>query len=143
MYVSGVLTATTVALAKLQAAALRRVDSAAESARSQWITLGVGQSQEYNYTLQEAMAANAAADPLDGSSYPWLQAELDAQIAAGDTTATLRTVVADVMGKVAAWQTAGVTIKQTRRTAKLAILAATNAEAVNAVLSGLSWPVKS
>ena len=116
-----------------------RVDEAAENARLKFISPGSGQALEYVRTLEDAQAAVAAPDPLVAASYPWVAAEYNAQVATGVTT-TLRAVATQLVALDAAWQSAGVAIKQTRRTAKMAIAAATTKAAMDAIMAGLTWP---
>jgi phosphotransferase system glucose/maltose/N-acetylglucosamine-specific IIC component len=129
-----------VPLATLQATAATQIDAAAEAARLLWITNGCGQSLEYNALEAETASATAAPDPLDPTVYPWLGTELAAQIAAGNTTMTLRQVAAMNAAQIAAWKAAGIAIRQTRRTAKLQIAAAPTAAAIDAIVAGVTWP---
>ncbi len=142
-YANSVLTATTPAappLATLQAAAYSQIDAAAEATRLLWITPGAGQAMEYMQTQTEANAASAAADPLDPAQYPMLAAELAANVAAGNTSITLRQIAQAASAQIAAWQSTGVSIKQVRMAAKLQIAAATTGAAIDAIVAGVAWP---
>ncbi len=142
-YVAGTLTAgwgIAVDMAPLIKRAQGRVDVAAEAARLTFITPGSGQALEYQATQTQALAAAAAADPLDVALYPWLVAEQSAQAAAG-VTVTLRTVATQVIALTNAWETAGAAIKETRRAAKLQIAAATTEAQIQTILAAITWPV--
>ena len=116
-----------------------QVDAAAETARLTFITPGAGQALEYQATQTQALAAAAAADPLDVALYPWLVAEQSAQAAAG-VTVTLRTVATQVITLTNAWETVGAAIKEIRRSAKLQIAAATTEAEIQTVLDAITWP---
>lgn len=140
-YPGGVLTQVMAPLSTLQARATAQVDVLAEQTRMRWITPGAGQAMEYMQSQAETVAATAAPDPLNASLYPMMVAELNAYVAAGNTTITLRQVVQAAAARVAAWQTAGTTIKQTRLTAKKQIAAATTQAQITAIMAALTWPL--
>ena len=130
--------------ASLQSAALVQIDTAAETARLQFLTPGSGQSLEYEATnteAAEAMALLALTPPgaLDPSSFPWLVAEQEALASVGQVLA-LADVVRGVAATAAGWDLAGATIKRIRREAKLKVGAATTAADVAAIVTGLAWP---
>lgn len=123
-------------LAAAQAAAIVAIDAEAEAARLLWITPGAGQALEYQATEEDArryQANNGAGDPED---YPWLRAEL----LAIDGDSTLADTAASTLAQADAWVAIGSEIKRIRRTAKLAVAAATTIAAVRAAASGIAWP---
>ena len=141
-YVDGTLTAgwdMTDDMPHLRLDALIKVDNGAEKARLAYLTAGAGQALEYQASQAEAVAVAAAADPLDPTVYPWLLAEQSAQ-AAGGVTLTLRQTAAMVLAQANAWTETGAAIKQIRRTAKIAIAAATTPEEIASILEGIIWP---
>ncbi|MFZ4411412.1 MAG: hypothetical protein ACOYOH_29010 [Paracraurococcus sp.] len=127
--------APTVTLEQAKAAAVAKVDRAAEQARLRFITGGAGQALAY--TAKEAEARSFVAPGAD-ADYPYLAAERDAQADIG-VSATLATVAAEVIAQADAWRSTGATIERLRRGAKLAIEAATSPEAIRAALA-ITWP---
>jgi hypothetical protein len=127
------------ALAELRSNAEVTIDTAAETARLQWLTQGTGQALEYADTQTQAAAAMTSPDPLDPALYPMIVAEQQAQAAVG-VMITLRQTVQIISAQSAAWQSAGATIKQIRRTAKLKIASATTSAQIDLIVSELSWP---
>jgi len=126
-------------LASIKASAILSIDAEAERRRGLIVTPGVGQMQEYRLTADEAGRAQAAADPLEATDYPYLAAEQAAQAAVG-VTWTLRDTAAFVLGEEAAWVAYGAAIKETRRTAKERVKAATSAAQVREILDAVAWP---
>jgi len=126
-------------LERVKASAILSIDAEAERRRGLIVTPGVGQMQEYRLTADEATRAQAAADPLEATDYPYLAAEQAAQAAVG-VTWTLRDTAMFVLGEEAAWVAYGAAIKETRRTAKERIKAATSAAQVREILGTLAWP---
>ena len=129
----GCITATP-SLATLRAAALLQVDAAAGAARMRWITYAPGQDMEYMATEAEARRYVAAGTGTP-AEYPMLWAEAQAI----GSTATLATVAAEVIALTDAWTAAGAEIKRLRRTAKLAIEAATSPAEIEAA-TAVTWP---
>lgn len=124
---------------RARARAIRAIDQAAESARQLWITPGSGQAMEYQESSDEAARAIAAADPLDPADYPWLAAEQAAQAQVGQML-TIRQVAQITAGTRAAWVSAGSTIKELRRAAKLRVAEATTPGEVDAAVGAIQWP---
>jgi len=84
------------------------IDRAAEQARLRFITWGTGQAMTYSEKSDEAADFVAAGYPADVSSYPFIQAEMNAL---GETA----TEVADrILAKKSAWITAGAAIEEIR-----------------------------
>ena len=115
------------------------VDAQAEERRAMLLTPGAGQSLEYRETAREALAADAAPDPLAPADWPMLNAELLAQVNVG-IAATLRGVISEVLVERATWLAAGAEIKRIRRQAKLEIDDAATIEQVDAIVSAVAWP---
>lgn len=115
------------------------VDTLAENARLRFITNGSGQALEYQATFDEAIAANAAPDPLDPANYPWLASEQTAQQQAG-LNPSLRDVINQVMGQRDAWVAAGAAIKEIRRSAKLRIDLANTKGEIDDIINAIVWP---
>jgi len=125
--------ATARTLAEVQAAALTRIDVAAESHRLRHITPGAGQALAYN--AKEAEARAAVADPApDPAAYPHLAAEV------GITAATLAEVAAVVVATADAWRAYSAAIEAARLGAKVQIRAAITPEAVLAAEAAVVWP---
>lgn len=121
-------------LAKMKADATVAVDRGAEMARLRFITSGAGQALEYQAT--EAEARRAVVDPSpDFAGYPFLAAEWHA----GGNVGGVVDIADVVLVQTAAWQMVGSEIKRLRRTAKIAIDAATSAAEV-AAAANISWP---
>lgn len=133
------LSLTAAALGGLRSSAQAKVDGAAGTARSAWITGGAGMDQEYQQTAIEAAAALVAPDPLSAADYPFLGADQAAH-ATGGITLTLRQVAQQVAAQHAAWLSAAAAIKQARLTAKRKIAAATTQQQIDTILAGVEWP---
>ncbi len=142
-YTGGVLakaSAPVVPVERLRAGGCAKVDARAETARSQWITPGVGQSLEYQETAAEAARAVAAPDPLLAAYYPFLAADQEAHSATAPAP-TLRQVAQAVMARHTAWLAAAAVIKRVRLTAKRQIATATTQAQIDAILAGVAWPI--
>lgn len=118
--------------------AVMQVDDAAEHARLAFITGGAGQALEYQQTEWEARAWVAALEP-DLVDYPFLKAEVDAIAGVTGQAVEPATVASSVMAQAEAWREAGSQIKRLRRTAKLAIDAATTVEEIEQARN-IAWP---
>lgn len=117
------------ALANAKAAAAARINTEAGAARAKYITVTAG--QEATYLDKEREAAVYAGNP--GGSYPYLAAEATA-------TGTTVAAVADLVNATAAqWRGLNAQIEGKRRGALVAIEAAPDVAAVNAVFP-IAWP---
>lgn len=118
-------------LAVLKADALRRIDVAAENYRLQFLTGGSGQSMAYTQKLDEARAfvANPEIDPVE---IPHVIAE------AAATGMTPADKAAQIIATFDAWVLISAGIEARRAAAKLAVEAATTAEAVTAAAT-VDW----
>ncbi|WP_425063193.1 hypothetical protein [Pyruvatibacter mobilis] len=117
-----------------RSAAIRLVDAAAENARLAYITPGDGQAMTYDYKVNEAAACVSDPAPTE-EAYPFLAACL------GVDGESLAEVAAAVLARRDAWQTIGAQIERSRLLAKQAISNAVDHEAIEAVLTNLTWPV--
>lgn len=127
-------------LAEAKAAAIARVDAAAESARLQYLTPGAGQALEYQQTEAEARAYRAAGYPaFVAADYPFLEAERQAVLAATGTLPDPQAVADEVIAQADAWRQAGSAIKELRRAAKLKIEQATTHAEIRAA-EQIAWP---
>ncbi len=115
--------------------ACTNIDAGAERARLRFITPGAGQLQEYQATLLDAQAVLNAG----GADHPWVAAEQMALESAGQSL-TLAQVAHRIVAQAHACNAALITIKQTRRTAKLAVAAAESTDQIQAVIAALRWP---
>lgn len=116
----------------LKAAALRAIDAAAELARQSFLTPGSGQALEYSATETEAravLAVLAAGGTPDSADYPFVQAEVLALAATGQTV-TLADAAAQVVVEADGWKAVGSAIKEIRRAAKMRVEQATTAAEV-------------
>lgn len=137
------------ALAELEAgigAALGRIDTLAEAARAQWITLGSGQALVYEAKRREAEAwvvETAAAATHNHADYPWMlgrAARLNAAAEADVTQAQMQAVADEWAAKAAAWIAAGIAIDTVREAAKSDVASAADAASVDAIVAGITWP---
>jgi len=122
-------------LAQVKSRTKKNVDIEAEGRMSAYITAGSAIAVEYVTTKADALrwtADNIAMTLGADSSYPFVQAEQQAQIASGATGTTMADAVDLIMAQVAVYETAAATIKEQRRTAKLLIDAATTIPAARA-----------
>jgi hypothetical protein len=110
-------TVTNKPLLSVQMDALKKVDVAAEAARSAMLTPGSGQALEYQRTEAEARAWTEGANTAD---FPMLKAELEA-MKLGNPEATIDDVVAEALSNANLWLEVGAAIKQVRRSAKVLI----------------------
>jgi hypothetical protein len=115
-------------LAQVKAIAKKKVDTEAEGRMAAYLTPGSAIAVEYVSTKADALRwlADEAASSLGADeTYPFVHAEMQAQIAGGATGTTMEDAVDLIMTSVGVYETAAATIKEQRRTAKLLIDAAT------------------
>lgn len=112
-------------LGDLQTAAKQEVDNAAETARQRYITPGAGQSMAYQEKSDEATDYAAANYPADLTSYPFIQAEVNA------TGKTAQQAADDIIAQRSAWVAKGAAIEELRIKAKQDIDAATDESSIN------------
>lgn len=120
-------------LAQARADALHTVELAAERARLAFVTPGAGMALTYEAKRREAEAILIDPSP-QAVDYP-LAAERAAR-----QSVTLAEVATEWQARADAWLAAAVAIESERETAKAAIAAAADTDAVRAILAGLSWP---
>lgn len=108
----------------------------AASVQTQAPRVGTAQPAAASATGLPAAPAIAEPDPAD---YPWLASEQQA-LAANGITMSLSDIASAVIATMDAWQTAGSAIKLVRRQAKIAVALAKTADAISAILGGLTWP---
>ena len=130
---------STMTLAEVKAAAVLTIDTAAETARLQFLTAGAGQMLEYQATGEETARALLATTPLREADYPWLAAEQQALHQVG-VEVTLLQVAQKVHDVMTGWSVVGSAIKLARRAAKLRVDAAPTTGAIHDILAGLSFP---
>lgn len=115
----------------LKAAAIEKVDRAAEAYRMNFITPGFGQVMTYQQKLAEARALLADATIAD-AEIPHIVAE------AAATGKTKEEVAQEIVTTFESWQALSASIEGKRMAAKAAITAAETVEAVNAAAS-VNW----
>ncbi len=120
------LTDTGEILAANQQIANERIDTTAERARLRHVTPGSGQAMAYQEKGEEAADYIAAGYPADLTSYPFIQAEVNA------TGKTATEAADDIITQKAAWVTVGASIEEERLAGKKAV---TDATTVSGVLS--------
>lgn len=123
-------------IAELAAQAEAEVRHQSAAARDAWRT--PGKDAVYQRKLDEAAAWHAAGEPADLAPYPHLAAEVGITAPTAGDLATLWEMMA------AAWVQASAQIEATEQGALKAIrvaLDADDAEAIDAAVAGLSWPV--
>lgn len=127
-------------LEEAKAAAIARVDAAAEKARLRYLTPGAGQALEYQQTEAEARAYRAAGYPaFDPELYPFIEAERQALLIATGTLPDAAATADEVIAQADAWRQAGSAIKELRRAAKLKIEQATTHAEIRAA-EQIAWP---
>lgn len=114
------------ALAEVKAFALASIDAAAGAARARYITVAPG--QEATYLMKGQQARDYAAAGYSGPVPLMVAAE---QAAAGD--ASPQAAADRIIAEEAAWSAKAAQIEQERRTRKIAVAAAADAEAVAAI----------
>lgn len=120
-------------LPELKVAAAMAVDARAELARQKFMTPGDIKAFVYGEKLTEARAFGADSDP-DPEDYPLIHREI------GLTGESAAEVAGVVLGRHGKTIIALADIEVAQIAAKRAISAAEDADAVAAVLSGLTWP---
>ena len=106
-------------LADAQAAAEARIDEAAGRARARYITVTPGQEATYVEKGRQAEAYRAAGYPADLTSYPWIQAEVNA------TGKTPQQAADDILAQRDQWIALGAQIEELRIKGKSDIRSAT------------------
>lgn len=114
-----------------------QVDAEAEAARLRWITPGAGQAMEYQATYDEAHRYTLTpAEERAAQRWPWLEAEANVSRPARE----LSVVAQEVLYLQGLWVEIGARIKELRRAAKVAVMAArTVPEARQA--AQVRWPL--
>lgn len=123
-----------VTLDALKHSARLMVDAEAGNARARFITVTPGQEMTYLEKVTQARALKIDDEEYGAEDYPLIFAEI------GITAADAEGVADVILARYAAWQQIGAVIEGTRLSAKQAIDAADSAEAVAAIIDGLSWP---
>jgi len=116
-----------------RASAAAYIDAEAGRARAQFITVAPGQEMTYLEKVTQARAFGADPDP-DVEDYPLIYGEI------GITGESAVEVAGVILGRYAQWQQIGAVIEAMRLTAKRDVAAAEDAEAILAILEGLTWP---
>jgi hypothetical protein len=131
-----------VRLAAVQGYLAARVDAQAEALRGRLITLGAGQSLEYQETQAQALAALAAPGTATAAAYPMLAATIGVDVdPQTDAPATdVLGVARAVQAAAARWLTAGAAIRAARLSGKAAIAAASSVEDAAAAFDAIDWP---
>jgi hypothetical protein len=114
-------------LADLQAASLVQLDDAAEVLRGKFITANSGQVA--TYLLKQNQAAAFKAANYTGTVPGLVQAEADA------TDKAAKDACDDILAQYDLWCNLAAAIETARRTAKVAVSAATTVDAVNSAVS--------
>jgi hypothetical protein len=125
-------------LSELKTQTEAHIDREAEVARLRFLTAGAGQALEYQATEAEARKFLVTED-IDLDDFPFLRAEAQA---IGDVTGNVPALVyvaLEVLHQADLWRAAGSEIKRLRRSAKLAVNAATSAAQVREAAT-ISWP---
>lgn len=91
------------------------IDMQAEQARLRYVTGGAGQAMAYQEKADEASDYVAAGYPVDLSSYPFIQAEINA------TGKTKEAAADDILTQRSAWITVGASIEEERLGGKKAV----------------------
>lgn len=118
-------------LAPMKRALTDAVNIRAEAVRNLYLTPGSGQAITYARKEDEARRWTAEADP---AGFPFLSAE------AAATDATLADTAALVLAQANAWVTIGAAIEGNRRGLVVAIDAAADFAALDAIDIGAGWP---
>jgi hypothetical protein len=117
-------------LAQVQAAALTQIDAAAETLRSQFITANSGQVA--TYLLKQGQAQVFQAAGYAGTVPSLIQSEMTAT---GDTA---QAATETILAQYEAWVSLAAAIETARRSAKVAVNAATSVAAVETILIGVT-----
>lgn len=118
------------------------IDTAAENARSIWITPGTGQSMEYDRVQQEADAAIKAPSSATAAKYPMLAATIGIDIDpdTGKAAADVLGVARSVQAARDFWTEKGAAIRAARLKGKAAIAEAATVDAAIVAAAGVAWP---
>lgn len=120
-------------LTAVKRGAIRDLETAAEKARQNFLSPGMGQAMVYLRKVQEAETMQLDESPA-AEDYPLLAVEV------GLTASTLQEVAAVILLTRDYWLGVAANIEQVRLTAKYAITAAETIEAIQAVMAGITWP---
>jgi hypothetical protein len=131
-------TAEDVRREKIAAAAV--VDNAAEQARLRFITTGAGQAMEYAASHAEAVFLLRHGELGTAAMFPFVTAEMQACNANGNWM-TLRQAAELIVARTQLCNAALAQIKQTRRTAKIAIQAASTVAQITTIVAAVQWPL--
>jgi len=101
------------------------VDNSAEAARSRYLTWGAGQAMTYQEKSDEATDYVASGYPADLSSFPFIQAEVNA------TGKTATQTADDILTQRSAWIAVGAQIEEARLGGKANIDAANSETAID------------
>lgn len=118
-------------LGPLKRARIARVNARAEAVRNLYLTPGSGQAITYARKEDEARRWTADADP---AGFPFLSAEASA------TGADVADTAALVLAQANAWVAIGAAIEGNRRGLVVAIEAAADTTALNAIDTEEGWP---
>lgn len=123
---------TAIPLADVQQGARIEIDGYAEAARMRFLTNGAGQAMTYQEKSEQAADYVAAGYPADTSSYPFVQAEIEA------TGKTKEQAADDILTKKSEWIAVGSLIEKHRIGGKVQIDAATTPEEVQQIVDDLA-----
>jgi hypothetical protein len=119
-------------LAAAKTSAKVKIDEMAGIARSMVITIAPGQELTYQEKSEQAADYVAAGYPADTSSYPFVQAEIEA------TGKTKEQAADDILVKKSEWIAVGSTIEMHRIGGKVQVDAATTPEEVQQIVDDLA-----
>ncbi|MBB4287518.1 hypothetical protein [Roseospira goensis] len=125
-------------LADVRAEALDRVQGQAETLRARVASPGDGQAMSYLSKATHAAEVIAGTRTASGLLEPLVGVEVDP--ATGQPCATLTEVAAVIVAAQAQWEALEGQIDAARRAGRIAILAATDAAAVQAAEAAIAWP---
>jgi hypothetical protein len=114
-------------LEDFKSAAKLNIDNMAEAVRLQYVTPGSSQSMVYQEKGDEAADYVAAGYPVDLSSYPFIQAEVNAT---GKTSAD---AADDILAQKSAWIVVGAAVEEVRIGGKINIDAAADEAEVDSI----------
>ena len=128
---------------ELRAAALLRIDAAAERARLRFAVEGLGAALEYLATEAEArLLLSQPGKPPTAAAYPLVASEVSARRKGRKETVTMLAAAVEIVAAADAWKLTMATIREVRRTAKLAVAAAQNPAEI-AAAEAVTWPTPS
>jgi hypothetical protein len=119
--------ANQIPLVDLQTNARRIIDQTAESVRLQYVTPGSSQAMTYQEKGDEAADYVANGYPVDLSSYPFIQAEVNA------TGKTSTAAADDILTQKSAWIVVGAAVEEVRIGGKINIDAATDEAEIDSI----------